>query len=142
MLAPFLLRAALAIQVVQGLFLAHQHLDYGRDAIDRLLGLFPANQLLGDAVLLDEPLGLLLGDAQLDQLTQVFRLRLVVGELGVHRFELDQRLSRPDVVTHVVQDLGDPSGPLGADGDLLPPAQGADDIDGPLDGSPLEGAPR
>ena len=89
--------------------------------------------------MLDEPLGLLFGDAQLDQLTQVSRLRLVVGELGVHRFELDQRLSRPDMVTHVVQDLGDPSGPLGPDGDLLPPAQGADDIDGPLDGSPLEG---
>ena len=68
----------------------------------------PADQLLGDPELLDAALGLLLREAELDQLAEVPGLGLVVRQLGVDGVELDQRLVGTDPVAHVVQDLEDP----------------------------------
>ena len=87
----------------------------------------------------DVRIGLLGCQAQLDQLSQVSRLGLVAGQLGVDRLELDERLTRPDAVSHVVQHPGHASRSLGADGHLLPAAQAANHVDRPLDGAVFQG---
>ena len=83
---------------------------------------------------------MLLGDPQLDQLTQVFRLGLLHSQPGVDRVELDQGLARLDAVADVMMNLDDPAAAFRAQGHLLPAPQGADDLDGPLDRPVLEGA--
>ena len=77
-------------------------------------------ELLADAVFLDELFGLLLGDAQLDQLAQVFRLGLLHAQPGVDRVELDQGLARLDPVADVVMNLDDPAGSFRAQRSLAP----------------------
>ena len=101
-------------QVLQGFLAGDPLLDDGGDLGDRLVGHLADQELLADAVLLDELLGLLLGDPQLDELTQVFRLGLLHAQPGVDRVELDQGLARLDPVADVVMDLDDPAGALRA----------------------------
>ena len=92
--------------------------------------------------LLDEFFGLPLGDPQLDELAQVFRLGLLHSQPGVDRVELDQGLAWLDPVADIMIDLDDPAAAFRAECHLLPAPQRADDLDGPLDRPVLEGRDR
>ena len=89
--------------------------------------------------LCDELLGLLLGDAELDQLAQVLGFGLFDAELGVDRVEVDQGIARLDPVANVVMDLDDAAGPLATRRSLASqPRRRADDVNRPLDRSPFQ----
>ena len=96
-----------------------------------------------DVLLGRDLLGELLEDhADLGQLGQELLLGLVDGEVGVVGLELDEQLAGLDAVADVVADPGDPADLLGADGDLVPPLERADGVDGPLDRPELDARPR